>query len=426
MVLLNALLIGSLALLGYTWVGYPALLAVCARLFGRAAEALPDIPDSELPHLHIICSAYNEAQVIAARLENLAELDYPVDRISVHIGTDGCTDDTAGIVEGKAEGGKLKAELGKVAKNISLHLLEFTENRGKPAVLKDLVSQVCDPTSALRPRPPALLVFTDANTMFRPDAMRKLVRHFGDPGIGGVCGRLLLRPPISDLRSPAPEGSYWRFETKLKTWESMLDSCLGANGAIYAIRPELFWPALPANTIVDDFVIGMKVREQGRRVVYEPAAVAEEELPEIADEWQRRVRIGAGDYQAVGFCRRCLSPRLGWFAWAFFSHKVLRWFTPHLMLLVAITAVTGSIITRTPFQLSAFPPHPSLSDLVSVSGVAVALLWGVARAISAFNFHPSSLSLVDHFMTMQAALTAGFMRYCRGGVAGTWHRTPRG
>src|SRR6185503_6079299 len=108
------------------------------------------------------------------------------------------------------------------------------------------------------------------------------------------------------------ESVYWKFETWLKTRESELDSCLGANGAIYAIRARLFWASIPPNTIIDDFVIGMKVREQGYRMLYEPRAIALEELPpEVAHEWKRRVRIGAGDYQAIRLCRACLSPSFG-------------------------------------------------------------------------------------------------------------------
>jgi cellulose synthase/poly-beta-1,6-N-acetylglucosamine synthase-like glycosyltransferase len=288
------------------------------------------------------------------------------------------------------------------------------------------------------------LVFTDANTMFRADALRKLVRHFVDPGIGGVCGRLVFVKPGEE--NPEAEGAYWGFETKLKTWESSLDSCLGANGAVYAIRPELFWNALPPNTVVDDFVIGMKVREKGYRMVYDPTAVAEEELPEQRAEWKRRVRIGSGDYQAISFCRRCLHPSYGWLAWAFWSHKVLRWFTPHLMLLAAIAAVIGSVIALLTDQ-----PAP-LSHLVSAGALIMLSLWGVARILSsvrpsisglrlpctahrAKERPPTSdfrlpavgalLRLLDHFLTMQAALLAGFFRYLGGGMSGTWVRTPR-
>ena len=107
------------------------------------------------------------------------------------------------------------------------------------------------------------------------------------------------------------------------------------------IRTGLFWAEIPDNTIIDDFVIGMKVREQGYRMVYAPTAVAREELPEtLDDEWRRRIRIGAGDYQALVLCRKCLLPRYGKFAWMFWSHKVARWFTPHLLLLLTISSAS--------------------------------------------------------------------------------------
>jgi len=492
-----------LAVLAYTWVGYPFLLALCARLLARSREAPSPAPDGALPRLHVLISAYNEADVIEARLANILSLDYPSDRIAVHVGADGCTDDTAAIVRAFSHS--------HPSLNLTLH--EHPTNRGKPAVLKDLVTAVA--LSAARNATPDtrhatpdtrhLLLFTDANTHFRSDALRLLVRHFSDSSVGGVCGRLILRQP-SLARSPSqtvpeskienqksknqnhPEGFYWSLETHLKRWESSLDSCLGANGAIYAIRPELFWDGLPPNTVVDDFVIGMKVREQGFRMRYEPEAVAEEELPAQRDEWARRVRIGSGDYQAAALCRRCLSPRFGWFAWSFWSHKLLRWFTPHLMVLAAATAAAGSLGAPVLRQSAPLPIAVSLAVLFLCGLWAFARLvardlraradmagartasararrsradMAGARTASArarrsratlpFSGEGDGTSLpslsqcsslrsavcgvrsavlrplshLDHFLTMQAALLAGFFRYCRGDLAGAWRRTPR-
>ena len=304
--------------------------------------------------------------------------------------------------------------------------------------------------------PPPILVFTDANTHFRPDALRQLVSHFEDPDVGGVCGRLIFKPPNTPTLQhsnipipPSPEGSYWDWETKLKVAESALDSCIGANGAIYAMRAELFWREIPNNTLIDDFVFGVKVREQGFRMVYEPNAVAEEDLPDVADEWTRRVRIGAGAYQALSLCRRALLPlplespsphespnhritesSLS-FPWMFWSHKVLRWFTPHMLLALLILSISSTLSSA--LHCAQFSNTPTLQHSITPLLQSLPLLFflagGIARLLRNTNWANLSLlrplRLLDHFLTMQAALFAGFLRYCRGGLKGQWTRTPR-
>jgi len=406
---IHVTVIALLGLLAYAWVGYPLLLAALARSRnggGRGSvRATSNAQRELLPYVTVILSAYNEEPVLKARLGNLISLDYPSGKVRVLIGTDGCTDKTA----------ELAHRFASEHANIDVH--EFGTNRGKVAVLRDLVARSAEQAV----KNGNLLLFTDANTMFRPDALRRLVKHFSDPEIGGVCGRLALS-------GNRPEGAYWRWETKLKTYEAKLDSCIGANGSIYAIRSELFWRDIPDNTVVDDFVVGVKVREQGFRVVYDPEAVGEEELPQTSAEWTRRVRIGSGDYQAAVFCRRCLLPAYGKFAWMFWSHKILRWFTPHAILALAILCGTNVAL------YGAFPCDSAQAMravgmesgvLIGLGGFLVLVVAGrlgrqtTARALAIFR-------ICDHFATMQAALLVGFFRFCRGGLSGSWARTPRG
>jgi cellulose synthase/poly-beta-1,6-N-acetylglucosamine synthase-like glycosyltransferase len=391
--------IGALiALLGYAWVVFPVLLRWAAgRRPGLPIGGAP-AGDNPLPALTVIISAFNEETVIADRVRNLLALDYPADKLRVLIGVDGATDRTADMARRAAAG------------DPRVEVMAFPVNRGKVAVLKDLAARARDrvQSSVFSLQ---ILVFSDANTMFDPDALRRLVAPFSDASVGGVCGRLVL----GAKPHPSPEGSYWRWETKLKTWESRLDSCLGANGAIYAIRAPLFPSGIPDNTIVDDFVIGMKVREAGGRFLYEPASVAREELPERADEWRRRVRIGAGDYQAIALCRACLHPRYGWFAWCFWSHKVLRWMTPHLILLLIACALWSFALNPSP-QVT----RPSAWGLAGAAGIGILAVAG--------RVFPSRVRIglaAWHFIEMQAALFAGFLRFCRGNLRGRWDRTPR-
>ena len=382
-------------------------MALAARPTSPHHQPVP--PEEALPLVYVLLAAFNEEEVIADRIRNLQSVDYPPDKLIVLLGTDGCTDETAAAARNVAQ------------QDTRIRVLEFAENEGKVAVLRKLVAE-----TEVEQAPPHLLLFTDANTMFAPDAVRRLVTHFGDARIGGACGRLVFTETGNASENPAEEGAYWRLETKLKTWESSLDSCLGANGAIYAIRPELFWKAIPTNTIVDDFVIGLKVREQGYHMRYDPDAIAAEELPAVEDEWVRRVRIGAGDYQAAVLCKACLHPRFRAFAWSFWSHKIFRWLMPHVLLVMALISflVAGDAWLRgIPFA-NAWPAYAvamGLTTLVLIGRVGVLL-----RNRNQGGRTAQLCSTCDHFVVMHAALLAGFVRYLGGNMSGTWKRTPRG
>lgn len=379
------------AVLAYAWLVFPLLLELLAGC--RSIESTA--PVEQVPRLAVLFSAHDEEAHVAERIRNILASEYPAACLTVLVGIDGATDGTAAAASAVAA----------VHSNVHVHV--FAENRGKVAVLKDLVASV---ESA------EILVLTDANTHFKPDALSKLSRHFAEPAVGGVCGRLVF---LDHDGVETHENLYWRWENRLKTFESRLDSCLGANGAIYAIRRDLFPRDLPDNTRIDDFVIGMKVREQGRRLFYDPEAVATEELPAtVHDEWVRRVRIGSGAYQAIRLCRRCLLPRYGRFAWLFGSHKVLRWITPHLML-------TGAAVV---LLLELGPFGPSL--FVHCIAAAYALLLSCALLDRTFpslrrTRLAAPLRVVAYFVVIQAALFAGFLRYCRGDLKGSWQRTKR-
>jgi len=394
-----------LGVLAYTWGIYPLLLWRPPR---RPPMPVPPVGEAAAvpqPHLVILIAAFNEGEGIAARIHNLFDTDYPADRLTVLVGTDGCTDNT--VAEARRAAGEHS--------RVMIHA--FDTNRGKTAVLRDLVREVGQMPTPFQDR--CLLVFTDANTRFRRDTLHHLIAPFHDPAIGGVCGRLVFKGATGN-----EETAYWDLETRLKRHESALDSCLGANGAIYAIRPDCFWQDIPENTIVDDFVIGMKVREAGRRMHYEPGAVAEEEAPALRDEWARRVRIGRGDYQAALLCKACLHPRYRYFAWSFWSHKILRWFTPHILLLllalaaiICLTGLGGGGTVRLAAVIC-------LGHTLLMTAAMAGRLWREIPAASRTRL-VRYCRHADHFVTMQAALMTGFIQACRGNLAGTWQRTPR-
>ena len=374
------------AVLAYAWVGFPLLLELLAGCGRRRADE-PSRGGQPL-RLAVLFS-------VAERIHNVLGCECLDVKPTVLVGVDGATDGTAVSASAVA------------ASHPNVHVHVFEENRGKVAVLKDLVR--CAGSADI-------LVFTDANTDFRPDALGKLRRHFSDPAVGGVCGRLVF---LDHDGVETHENVYWRWENRLKMLESRLDSCLGANGAIYAIRRDLFPADLPDNTRIDDFVIGMKVREQGRRMLYDPEAVATEELPAtVHDEWVRRVRIGSGAYQAIRLCRRCLLPRYGTFAWLFASHKILRWITPHLMLAGAALVL---LLELGPFASNLFVHCVSTAYLLLLGCALLDRALPVLRRCRA----AMPVRVAAYFVVIQAALFAGFVRFCRGDLKGTWRRTRR-
>lgn len=408
--ILSTLVWVLIAVLLYAWILYPAVI-----LLWPARGVTTPMGDTRrgVP-VSVVLAAYNEERHIGARLANLLDTIRDAPGSEILVGVDGSSDRTAEIAHQVA------------AKADRVHVHAFPQRRGKMSVLKDLVPLASH----------SILVFTDANTQFDPGALRTLFRHFTDERVGGVCGRLVLSAGRGDERgttaaakprgAKAEESIYWDLEAKLKHQESRIDSCIGANGAIYAIRKRLFWSAIPANTIVDDLVIGVKVREQGYRMVYEPDAVAREEAPQtVRDEWRRRVRIGSGDFQALALCRRCLLPSYGRFAWIFFSHKVLRWFTPHalvLLLLGSALAVTAGC----PVEAGARVVLYRLNQTVLV-GLILGLGFGVVGRLFGGSRHSAMrfFRLLHYFLAMQAALLVGFIRSCRGNLKGYWSRTPR-
>ncbi|MEF8788140.1 MAG: glycosyltransferase family 2 protein, partial [Planctomycetota bacterium] len=301
----------------YSYAAYPVFLfaaAACVQV-ARDVRFLLYRGDRRRrthsqPSVSIIMSAYNEETVIQRTLESCLNSDYPADRLEVVVGLDGCTDDTE--------------ERARQYEDRGVRVLNFNERRGKISVLKDCVRRATGD----------IIVFTDANTRIEPDAVQKLIRHFENPQIGAVCGELRLERSESGENR---EGFYWRYEVALKTLESRLNGVLGANGSLYALRKELF-PDLTPDIVTDDFVIPMKVKQQGYDVTYDPEAVAREKVAGSAgDEYRRRVRIGAGNWQALRHCASLLLPWKGFASVSFWSHKVFRWLTPFL-LVVALLA----------------------------------------------------------------------------------------
>ena len=334
----------------YVYAGYPVLLACWARLRPRPAPRTANAAD-DLPTVSIVIAARNEEARMAVRIENLLALDYPADRRQIIVVSDGSTDDTLRVL----------ATFGTAVEAVS------APAGGKAAALNVGVARATG----------TILVFADARQMFAPDAVRELVAPFADPAVGGVTGELLLDCEASDVagRRAGTErrrlwmdrrtredrgagrrldvdrrgriastiadgvGLYWRYEKQLRRWESCVGSTLGATGAIYALRRELYRP-LPTRTILDDVLTPMRAVLAGRRVVFSERAFAFDRAAVDTDAEQRRkVRTLAGNVQILGQEPRLLLPILNPVWLQYVSHKLGRLIVPYALLALFTASV---------------------------------------------------------------------------------------
>ena len=356
----------------YTYVLYPAVLFLASSLVGLRRRPGAGSETAPLPAVSMIIPAHNEERHLPAKLANLAALDYPRDRLEILFVSDGSTDGTNGILQ-RAEAGGYVTFLPLPARGGKSNALNYAVPRARHAIL----------------------VFSDAATLFAPDAVTKLVRHFADPRVGVVCGALQFQ---ASAESRQTEGLYWRYESLLRLMESRIGVTLTASGAIYALRRQCFVP-LSADTLVEDLVVPMTARRLGFRVLYDPQARGTDfAASTVAGEFARRVRIATGSFRALGgLLRGPLDPVT---AFAFVSHKLLRWMLPFLLIGMLITsaALLDSALYRALFALQlAFYAWAFLGYLFRPR------MQGVRFALVAY-----------YLLAMHLAFLVGFVRYLSG------------
>ncbi len=347
------------ALTGYAYLGYPVCLACFARKrpFRRGAAT---------PGVSILIAARNEQDRLPAKLSNLAELDYPADRLQILIASDGSTDRTAAIL----------AEHAPAVQPVLLPV-----SAGKAAALH----QAADLATG------EILVFLDVRQRVEPDALRALVAPFADPAVGAVSGELLLAS--ADGGGDAL-GLYWRIEKAVRRLESASGSVVGVTGAIYAVRRELYTGS-PPGTILDDVFVPMQVARAGKRVVFEPAAIARDRIfAEPGKEFSRKVRTLTGNYQLLRIAPWLLTPRNP-LLFRFVSHKLARLLVPLWLVLMLLAAGLGSGLpwhTLFALQLVFYAlatlglALPAARRLKPVAVATTFLMLNAAAALAFYNF----------------------------------------
>jgi cellulose synthase/poly-beta-1,6-N-acetylglucosamine synthase-like glycosyltransferase len=373
----------------YTYFGYPLLLFFCygASQISRDLRYLMDRndrrrgerPAEELPLVTMLMAAYNEEERLPEKLRNIAELEYPRAKLQVVIVSDASTDQTNSILRNRPDQ--------------SVEVVFKSQRQGKAAAL----------STAFAYARHDILVLSDSSTMFAPDSLRKLVRHFAEPSIGVVCGSLFFD---AGPESRQTEGVYWKYETALRLMEARLGATLTPSGAIYAIRRQAYVPP-KHDALVDDIITSMHARRFGYQVHYDPEAKAVDyPASTISGEFKRRVRIATGSFAALPSLLRV--PLRGFTALAFISHKLLRWIVPCLLILAL---GSNLFLLRAPFYRATLLLQ------------AAVYLWAAVGFLFRNRLRQVRYALIGYFLvSMNLAFLLGLLQCLAGRKENAWQR----
>ena len=289
----------------YAYLGYGILLYTLVKLKVFFSEKKKVSTGYFEPEVTFIVAAYNEEDWIEDKIRNCLEFDYPKDKIAFWFVTDGSNDRTMQLVENFP-----------APKGVTIKLLHQPERAGKIAAIERIMPMVTTP----------ITIFTDANTEVNPEAIKNIVQHYANPKVGAVAGEKRIKIGKKGDATGAGEGIYWKYESKLKTWDSELYSVVGAAGELFSIRTELF-VNVPKDTYIEDFVMTMRIAQKGYKVVYEPKAfAAENQSASMGEELKRKIRIAAGGLQTFWRMRELLIPYpQPLLTFQYVSHRALRW-----------------------------------------------------------------------------------------------------
>ena len=369
-------------LIAYLYFGFPLLLMIFANLFNKTHKT----DSSYMPTVTLIVSAYNEEKTIRSKLENCLNLNYPKDKLSILIVSD-CSDDQTDSIVREYE-------------NQGIKLFKLEKRSGKTSGLN----------SAMKTVSTEMVIFSDANAIYDPEAINNLVRHFIDPTVGYAVGHARYYSSLSTAAKS--ENIYWNLECLLKKWESDFFSVVGGDGAIYMIRTELYLPLEESD--INDFVNPLQIIAQGYRGIFDRDAFCIEEASEdFEKEFGRKVRIVNRSFNGLLRVKQLLNPfHYPRFSWLLFSHKLLRWFSPalllaHFFLSLALVTIDRHNVVGTCIL--------SIYLLISVFSIFGYFLNRSHR----YAFRPFFLSY--YFVLMNVASFYGVIRRLMGEKIVTWN-----
>lgn len=373
----------------YSYVGYGLLLFILIKIkrIFTSKQSKPVLTD--YPEVTHVVAAYNEEDYIRQKIENSLNLNYPSDKMKLLLVTDGSTDETANIIKSYPQ---------------VQHYHEDARN-GKIAAVNRVVPYIESP----------ITVFSDANTTLNDDALYNIARHFNDKNVGLVAGEKRVIAKEADGAAASGEGFYWKYESKLKQWDSELHSVVGAAGELFAVRTELFDP-VDTNIIIEDFYISLKIAMNGYKVEYEPDAYAMESgSASVKEELKRKIRIAAGGIQAIVKLAPLLNIfKYGMLSFQYVSHRVLRWtLAPLSLIIILLTNIYLAI------------HGGDIYKLILVLQVLFYLFSAIGYIMQNHNLKFKIFFIPYYFTMMNYAVFRGFFRYIGGTQSAVWEKAKR-
>ena len=388
----------------YTYVGYGivAWLLVKLRRSQPTTTSTLSVPTNQWPDVTMVVPAYNERAYLADKLQNCLLQDYPAQHLHLLFVVEGSTDGSAEYLEQRK-------------RNVpNLTVISGTQRLGKIAAMNNAMRHVQTP----------ITIFTDANTQLNPEAVSRLTSRFESEAVGAVTGEKRISLQGQEAAAGSGEGLYWRYESFLKKLDAQLHTIVGAAGELFAIRTALYEP-VEADTLLDDFMISLRIAGRGYRVDYAPDAYAlERPSHSVAEEMKRKVRIATGGFQAIKRLSSLLNIfRYGWLSFQYVSHRVLRWaVTPFcLPLLFGLNAV---LLTQ-PNRADGGLFNPLFWWSLFIGQAVFYLMASVGYSLENRQTRFKLTFVPFYFVFMNWCVLAGFARFCNGNVSGVWEKSKR-
>lgn len=381
----------------YAFGGYGIVLFILLKIrsiFYRPRIIFGEIPDEDLPEVCLIIAAYNERDYVDMKIKNSFSLDYPSSKLKLIWVNDGSNDGTPELA----------------AKYPELTLLHNPKRSGKIEAMNRGVECSSSP----------ILIFSDANTVLSKNSLKAVVRHFQDKTVGCVAGEKQFYKEKDQPVASVGEGFYWKIESWLKWLDYQFYSTIGATGELFAVRRELYQRVEP-DTLLDDFMISMRIVQQGFRVAYEPLAVASEHgSSNVQEEMKRKVRIAAGCFQSLFRLKKLLNPFCHFkLFFQYVSHKVLRWTLAPLALIIALFSNLFILVKQD--QIQAFPIYSYLFYLQVLFYLLAILGFFTQNKPIRIKF----IYAPFYFVAMNYAMFKGFFRFLKGNQNVLWEKAAR-
>ncbi len=378
----------ALGIIFYTYIGYGIVLYIWLKLKKIFSSTKNEQTEDYEPEVTLLVTAFNEKDMVHQKVQNSNELDYPTEKLHQIWVTDGSDDGTPEMLRDYN----------------SIKVLHQPERKGKIAAMNRAIEYVKTP----------IVIFTDANTLVSKQAIKKIVAQFINPTTGCVSGEKRVAMEKKDAAAGSGEGFYWKYESTLKKWDSELNTAVGAAGELFAIRTELFHEVEP-DTILDDFIISLRLAMKGYKIKYDPEAYAVETASaNVKEELKRKIRIAAGGIQSIIRLHPLLNIfRYKLLSFQYISHRVLRWtITPLMLPVLLITNIL--LINSTEFFSAVLIAQLTFYSLVFIGWL-----------LENLKVKVKSIYIPYYFFIMNYAVYMGFLRFLGKKQSVNWERAKR-